>query len=299
MEAGKKEWLKGILRLFAGILVVLCLLFFFFCEWAVEKLRSKRLAQLARKPSSWAIALLIIFILTYLVCSVVSHNLQPFSGIASDSMEPSLSRGDVVFVKKVSPDDIAVGDVIIFDVPVEYQQRFGYPGVVIHRVTGIENNQEGFVFQTKGDAAGASDPFNVPAGAVKGRCDGLIPSFGYIFLFLRSAQGLVFAAITILFFALYFLNEKLNRDGKGLKDIPDILLNRSDPEVLERMSDLESSVVGMSKSMDLFAEAMGAYAQHLQSHTDAVKNMAEASQELNNVVKTLSELLEDMKNKDD
>ena len=63
-------------------------------------------------------------------------------GVATGSMNPNLKIGDVAIIKKCTPNDVVVGDII------EYQMD-GY--TVIHRVVNIYQKNGEFFFITKGD----------------------------------------------------------------------------------------------------------------------------------------------------
>ncbi|MBI4167550.1 MAG: signal peptidase I [Candidatus Aenigmarchaeota archaeon] len=66
---------------------------------------------------------------------------KPVIDVISESMSPSINRGDLVIVKHAATTDIKTGDVIVFDTLSE-------PLPVIHRVYKI--NDDG-TFQTLGD----------------------------------------------------------------------------------------------------------------------------------------------------
>ena len=57
--------------------------------------------------------------------------------VRSNSMEPTFSRGDIVFVQEVDPYQIEEGDVIVLQVPDQYEEQYGYPPTVVHRVTDV------------------------------------------------------------------------------------------------------------------------------------------------------------------
>jgi signal peptidase I len=69
---------------------------------------------------------------------------QPMLTVVSSSMWPELSRGDIVFVKKTTPEEIQVGSVIVF--------RHEH-GLTVHRVVRIDSR----TITTKGDANPVAD----------------------------------------------------------------------------------------------------------------------------------------------
>lgn len=81
----------------------------------------------------------------------------PMAAITSDSMWPALKRGDLVFIEGVTPQQLQIGDVVVYS-----NQR----GFTIHRITLID--LEKGMITTKGDANNVSDS-PVPVGDVIGR----------------------------------------------------------------------------------------------------------------------------------
>lgn len=77
--------------------------------------------------------------------------------VVTGSMEPDIAQGELIVVKRVSGDEIAVGDVITF-----YSQDPQLQGAVnTHRVTDIRREGGTLLFITKGDANQTEDQFPV------------------------------------------------------------------------------------------------------------------------------------------
>lgn len=80
--------------------------------------------------------------------------------VISGSMEPNVPVGSLVLAKKITPQDVQTGDIIVF-------RRGG--SVVTHRV--VENQKEEQQFITKGDANDSKDlqpiPYSDLVGIVK------------------------------------------------------------------------------------------------------------------------------------
>lgn len=69
---------------------------------------------------------------------------EPMMTVLSESMWPVFTRGDLIFVKDIKPQNIVVGDIIVF--------RYN-DGVAVHRVIRIDGNR----VTTKGDANNVED----------------------------------------------------------------------------------------------------------------------------------------------
>ena len=215
--------------------------------------------------------------------AIAFKSLQPFSAVASSSMAPSLSLGDLILIKSVDYKEIEVEDIIVFSVPKEYRGRFGYPGVIAHRVIRVENDPTaGTVFWTKGDNT-EIDPFGVQVRALKGKYQMKVPFLGYVILFLRSINGLIFLGAIVFLYLLYFLSDRFEERFKNF------LSGKPSPELLNHFAKIEGQNTEVHEALTSFARAVSEYGEHLKSHTKLVQNMAEGAKELNEAAKELKE----------
>ncbi|MBI4302974.1 MAG: signal peptidase I [Chloroflexi bacterium] len=225
---------------------------------------------------------------------------MPFMAIYGVSMQPTYRAGDLIWIQGTSPNDVKVGDVIVFTIPAAIRQAYNYPTIVAHRVIRV-NTDRGITFRTKGDNSG-EDPFTVRPQDLMGKVSKQISYLGFPLLFFQSQQGLVFAAIALTLLALYLYAEELNQGRKKVHKVifaPVIgeneRLNRSFEQRFQSTekstqltqqainnlaSATEKSSVHTQQALTDFAAAMAEYAKHLQSHTSAIQGLAEASHEL-------------------
>lgn len=230
-----------------------------------------------------SVLLLIALIVGYAALAISFRSPQPFSGIASNSMAPNLHRGDLILTKSVAPEDIKEGDIIVFRVPGEYQRQYNYPNSIAHRVVRVEKDSgAGIVFWTKGDNTEA-DPFGVTTDTLEGRMEYKAPYAGYVLLFFKSRNGLIFIVSAVLLIAAYYLSEAF---GARIKRI---LSGAPSPEIVKHFEETEAQNAQVASALNAFSKAMEEYAEHLSSHTAVVKEMAEAAKELKEVVKELRE----------
>ncbi len=112
---------------------------------------------------------------------LLGHNPPKFFGyaplvVASGSMEPRLSVGDLIFVKE--KEGYASGDIITF---------FDQEGALVtHRITGEEQG----AFRTRGDYNNTEDKATVTREQIVGALVVRIPGVGKISAFLREPVGL-------------------------------------------------------------------------------------------------------------
>ncbi|AKB33764.1 Signal peptidase I [Methanosarcina siciliae HI350] len=95
--------------------------------------------------------------------------------VLSGSMTPMMMPGDMIIEESVDPDELQIGDVIVFHPPDSDKTD----ALVTHRIISLEEGEER-TFQTKGDANNAEDDFKVPASNVVGKLIFVIPFAGYL-----------------------------------------------------------------------------------------------------------------------
>jgi len=128
--------------------------------------------------------------------------LQTYS-IISGSMEPTYSKGDLVYVKIGSPEAIKTGDVITFVLNEQLQ-------VATHRVYSVDSaNQR---FYTKGDANENPDATPVLFRNFIGTPVFSIPYLGYVADWVQSSPGMYIAiAVGVVLLLAVFLPDLLKK----------------------------------------------------------------------------------------
>lgn len=143
----------------------------------------RRLKRPPRRPfgaadAAWLLALgalLLVFLLAAPVPALLG--LTPYT-VASDSMEPTLSRGDLIYIRPAGLDEVAEGNVVAFQ----------YNGnVLTHRVWSVD--REAGSLRTRADASPSLDPFLVPADALVGKAVYKLPLLGYVNLWRGEATA--------------------------------------------------------------------------------------------------------------
>ncbi len=120
----------------------------------------------------------------------------PLAVVESSSMVPTLNIGDVVIIVGVNPEDVKVGDIIVYN-KVSFTASkepviLSLKTPIIHRVIGIIKVGDRVFFITKGDANIAKDSWYIPQEGVLGEAVMLngyplrIPYVGYFSLFLHN-----------------------------------------------------------------------------------------------------------------
>lgn len=130
--------------------------------------------------------------------------------VLSGSMEPRMGVGAMVFTQPVDPADVVVGEVITFVRP------GGQGELVTHRVVGVDTSGPTPSFTTQGDANDVADLDPVPAAAVVGAPQWIVPELGRWAAVLHSPKGL--GALVLLACAVIALAPGKRADEDGDPD---------------------------------------------------------------------------------
>ena len=183
---------------------------------------------------------IVIIVLAIALVGVRLVGLTPYS-VLSGSMEPTYHVGSLIYVKKIDPANIQIGDPITFIVNEDLL-------LATHRVVDIrisesrmeevldENgepvlDEDGqpllqevpleepvYYFQTKGDANDEVDGSPVHYKNVVGKPQFSIPYLGYLSSWLQTRQGMILGiSIALVVLILTFLPDLLNAVDDGGK----------------------------------------------------------------------------------
>nr|XP_023897076.1 signal peptidase complex catalytic subunit SEC11A-like [Quercus suber] len=164
---------------------------------------SKAACFLSRRPSKFSFLSSVIILSEGLACLAGADSPGSLLGVAiSESMEPGIKRGDLMFLK-ISKDPIHAGEIILFNVD-------GLDVPISHRVTTVHGHRNtGKVYiLTKGDNNHLDDRILYARGQrwllrphVIARVIGLLPYVGWIKLILTEnpiIKYIVWGTLTLL-----------------------------------------------------------------------------------------------------
>ena len=138
-----------------------------------------------------AVVVLIIVLLTK---PGEAPNIAGYSAlrITTGSMEPTHGVDTMILVKKTDPSEIKEGDVISF-----YSSDPALDGAVnTHRVVSIQQEDEHYIYETKGDGNNVADPYEVKSGDLIGKV--IYDSLSLGKLSRLTANPLVFIPLILL-----------------------------------------------------------------------------------------------------
>jgi signal peptidase I len=207
---------------------------------------------------------------------------MPFMPIYGSSMEPTLQSGSLMIIEPIDPQELEVGDIIVYNVPSMVREYYNYPAVVAHRVKDIRTTPS-LGFRTHGDNTG-EDPFTIRPQDIRGTVGSQIPFMGIPLLFFQSQQGLIFTIIALLLLAFFLYGGEISQGGRFMhRSIFAPVINeekRTNRVLTRKIEATEQKMSSTENALEKFSLAVSEYAQHLASHTSAIQGLAEASHEL-------------------
>ena len=152
-----------------------------------------------------AVLVIMAVLLAVLLVGVRLVGLQPYT-VLSGSMEPTYHTGSLIYVKKVKPEEVEVGQAITFVLNEDLV-------VATHRV--VEIDEENRCFYTKGDANENADGAPVHFNNLIGIPVFSILYLGYVSNYIQSPPGLYVAiAVGAVLLLMMFLPELLGGEKK-------------------------------------------------------------------------------------
>lgn len=159
--------------------------------------------------------------LTLIVKSYTNKDEVPSFGgylpmiVLTDSMYPTIEKGDLVVDHTVDPTTLKEGDIISYFDP---ESQSG-DAIVTHRINRVVVDEEiGLSFETKGDFNNGVDKILVPADKVVGIYNFRIPNGGNVAMFMQTTTGLIVCVVVPL--ALLIAYDVIRRKMYDKKNKP-------------------------------------------------------------------------------
>jgi signal peptidase len=137
---------------------------------------------------------------------------NPMMVVISQSMIPTLGVGDFIFIEAIDDfDDVNAapppdGDILVFIRP-GFEDEY-----IVHRAIGKHENDDEWVYTTKGDNNMFPDGVPVSEQLVIGRVINRLPVVGYFSLFIKTMKG--FAMVAALMLIAFFYDGLLPKQDQ-------------------------------------------------------------------------------------
>lgn len=143
-----------------------------------------------------------------------------FVVVSGGSMEPTIHFGSVAVMKRGTPRDLAVGDVVMFTSPTLRG------GMVTHRIYGISD--DGTMLTMKGDANSTTDENLVPVTSVLGSYVFSVPHVGRFVHWMGTRNGymtvILVPGLAIIALELWTISQNLRKLRAGQEAQPEVVL---------------------------------------------------------------------------
>ncbi|SGY25818.1 BQ5605_C018g08670 [Microbotryum silenes-dioicae] len=131
---------------------------------------------------------------------VICNTESPIVVVLSESMEPAIQRGDLLFLTMPRKAPLKLGDITVYKIP-------GTPIPIVHRVIEVHDHRRNTTEQwilTKGDNNMADDVdlYNgikyLQRSHIVGKVQGYVPYVGYVTIMMNDFPKLKYALLAIL-----------------------------------------------------------------------------------------------------
>lgn len=188
-----------------------------------EKVKNSLKQSVSKKKILVSLATIFIIIVgvfvVYFLLQLFLNTQYPVVIVISDSMEPSIHRGDLLFIRGIDPVDIKEGtiedkegDIVVYDARGLWDDAPEDP--VVHRVVSkwYNDTTQKWYFYTKGDANFHIDMAVIPEDRIHGVVFGGIPYIGLIKIVLIDAGLYFFLIIFIVILLIISIIRDIMKD---------------------------------------------------------------------------------------
>lgn len=199
--------------------------------------------------------ILLLAVLTVMTSRGIPKAFRIFS-IETGSMEPEIRQGSLVFVRPQS--DYEPGSVITFTNQLNPSNPQEY--TITHRLVEVMNDENGILYQTKGDANEVVDQLPVSKDRVIGEVVFTVPIIGKIIDFIQSREGFLLVVVLPSLFLIinesFVIREEIQKLLSKRKDRDKKLLDKeSNLALLVILILLALSPVVISSSLSIFTNS--------------------------------------------
>lgn len=190
--------------------------------------------------------------------------------VKSDSMAPTFSAGDLIFIKKCDTSTLKEGDIICFHTIIDNEYALN-----THRIQSIAENGEARSYTTVGDNNnGVADQHIISDGDIVGKYVGHISGAGKLMNFLSSSTG--FLLVIVLPMLIFFIYQVYNLIMISIRLKKAIAVETAREQEMERQKIAAASAVSSQTRDDAeAAKAALEEAKKMRKEAEAIRAKAE------------------------
>ena len=182
--------------------------------WLARAIAATRIPDRFRRPLAMASRLTLVGT-TLAAAAALAASLGPqllgYSSVVvyGGSMADSISAGSIAVTEEVQPENVGVGNVIVFHPPAASANS----PPLMHRVVSVREENGQRFFRTKGDANQTPDPVEVALQDAGSRVVYTVPYVGYLVHFAQTLLGwLLLVALPVAYLGLTGLRRIWSRE---------------------------------------------------------------------------------------
>ena len=186
--------------------------------------------------------------------------------VKSDSMAPTFSAGDLIFIKKCDTSTLKEGDIICFHTIIDNEYALN-----THRIQKIDTVGDARSYTTLGDNNnGIADTHIISDGDIVGKYVGDLPKAGKVMDFLSSSIG--FLIVIVFPMLLFFIYQVYNLIMISIRLKKAIAVENAKEIASVQMQQADADEAAKAKSE---AQAALEEAKRLKEEAEAIKAQAE------------------------
>lgn len=249
----------------------------------------KRAAGILFSVILWAVILLAaLFAFTTLATKDANHvasvaGYTPLS-VVSDSMAPTFDAGDLIIIRKCTPADLKVDDIVTFHTIINNEYSLN-----THRIAEIQDKDGARSYVTKGDNSAIADVHMITDGDIVGKYVARLPKFGKVVDFLSSSIG--FLLVIVLPLLVFFVYQVYHLVTVSI-DLKKALAVENVQQSTEAEDILAQAAKAKEEAEKAKAEAQAALAEAQRLQAEA-KQAAESGNQQSAQTQTDTEVKED------
>ena len=195
--------------------------------------------------------------------------------VKSDSMAPTFSAGDLIFIKKCDTSSLKEGDIICFHTIIDNEYALN-----THRIQKIEEVGDARSYTTLGDNNhGVTDTHIISDGDIVGKYVGHLKNVGKVMDFLSSSIG--FLVVIVLPMLLFFIYQVYNLIMISIRLKKAVAVETAKEEALAREKAAQAAAAENKAAEDKAADEAEAAkaaleeAKRLREEAEAIRAKAE------------------------
>ena len=235
----------------------------------------KRIGTVVLSVILWAIILIAALYAFTTMATKDNTNVANLFGytplvVESDSMAPTFSAGDLIFIRKCDPAELKEGDIICFHTIIENQYALN-----THRIQNIETMGDARSYTTIGDNNdGIADQHVISDGDIVGKYVGHLTGAGKVMDFLSSSTG--FLVVIVLPMLLFFIYQVYNLIMISIRLKKAIAVETAQEQELARQQAARQNDEEKAQKEKEEAQAALEEARRMKEEAEALRAQAEA-----------------------